>query len=380
MIQFILEEYGACDEARLDRALQMNHSRISALSLLGVNQDNKETHRRFDTDEEKMYDISHHINDRFDAVLAKLNDLHGENAKLRAAYDCRQAETAALKAAVAALTGKIDEQQQVISAPPSPNLTASSSAMEEMTMQLSVVQHDIQDVLDATGEPQTKSEITGAKPDALERCDYRSPGQARCPQPYAPLPLLAITSTEATPEPHPDSSSAQDTPLPDAPSTAPAETNGWKTVEAKATQKKKMKAKETTSTAAIPRQTPTTKNGGRGKNTHQPRQTTPSAKKTWAEVLKSGGINVQIVLGNGNLGLTTPPTRRGERRGGAARRLRKKEGERKSGEEKQGRAGPGVSKGKESGDTSGGVKRGEECQGTRNGRSKNTLNTTSKGD
>ncbi|KAI5809361.1 hypothetical protein BZA77DRAFT_361659 [Pyronema omphalodes] len=118
-------------------------------------------------------------------------------------------------------------------------------------------------------------------------------------------------------------------------------TNGWKTVEAKATQKKKMKAKETTSRAAIPKQTPTTKN----------------------EVVKSGGINVQIVLGNGNLGLTTPPTRRGERRGGAARRLMKKEGEGERGEEKRGGAGPGVSKGKESGDTSGGVERGKESGG-----------------
>ncbi|KAI5813779.1 hypothetical protein BZA77DRAFT_356774 [Pyronema omphalodes] len=151
--------------------------------------------------------------------------------------------------------------------------------------------------------------------------------------------------------------------LPDAPSTAPAETNGWKTLEAKATQKKKMKAKETTSTAAIPKQTPTTKNGGRGKNTHQPRQTTPSAKKTWADVVKSGGINVQNVLGNRNLGLTTPPTRRGERRGGAATRLRKMAGEGERGDEKRGRAGPGVSKGKESGDTSGGVERGEESGG-----------------
>ncbi|KAI5811937.1 hypothetical protein BZA77DRAFT_360128 [Pyronema omphalodes] len=158
-------------------------------------------------------------------------------------------------------------------------------------------------------------------------------------------------------------SSGQDTPLPDAPSTAPAETNGWKTVKAKATQKKKMKVKDTTSTAAIPKQTPTTKNGGRGKNTHQPRQTAPSVKKTGAEVVKSGGINVKIVLGNGNLGLTTPTTRMGERRGGAVRRLRKKGGEGERGEEKRGRAGMGVSKGKESGDTSGGVERGEQSGG-----------------
>jgi hypothetical protein len=40
---------------------------------------------------------------------------------------------------------------------------------------------------------------------------------------------------------------------------------------------------------------------------------TPSAKKTWAEVVKSRGINVQIVLGNSNLGLTIPRMKRGER-------------------------------------------------------------------
>ncbi|KAI5810641.1 hypothetical protein BZA77DRAFT_360857 [Pyronema omphalodes] len=130
--------------------------------------------------------------------MTKFNDLLFENATLRAAYDSTQAETTALKAAVDALTKKIDEQQQVFSVTPSPSLTASSSAMEEMTM---------------------------------------------------------------------------------------------------------------------------------------------------------------------NLGLTTPPTTRGERRGGAARRLRKKEGEGERGEEKRGRAGPGASKGKESGDTSGGVERGEESGG-----------------
>ncbi|KAI5814585.1 hypothetical protein BZA77DRAFT_356328 [Pyronema omphalodes] len=41
----------------------------------------------------------------------------------------------------------------------------------------------------------------------------------------------------------------------------------------------------------------------------------------------------------------------------------KKAGEGERGEEKRGRAGPGVSKGKESGDTSGGVERGQESGG-----------------
>jgi hypothetical protein len=47
-------------------------------------------------------------------------------------------------------------------------------------------------------------------------------------------------------------------------------------------------------------------------------------KKTWADVIKNGGINVQIVLGNGNLVLTTPMKMRGERPTGAAQRLTKK--------------------------------------------------------
>jgi hypothetical protein len=130
---------------------------------------------------------------------------------------------------------------------------------------------------------------------------------------YPPCPL-AITLTEATTEPLPDSPTAQDTTLPNAPTTtAPAENDEWKTVEGKAMQKKRRNDKADNKRAATTtNNTPTTKNGGRGKTTDQPRTNTPSAKKTWAEVIKSGGIDVQIVLGNGNLGLTTPMARRGE--------------------------------------------------------------------
>jgi hypothetical protein len=148
---------------------------------------------------------------------------------------------------------------------------------------------------------------------------------------YPPHPI-ASTSTEATTDPLPDSPAAQDTALPAAPTTtAPAEKDGWKTVEGKATQKKRRNDKADNKWATTTaNNTPTTKNGGRSKNTHQPRTNTPSAKKTWADVIKSGGINVQIVLGNGNLGLTTPTKMRGQRRGGAAWRLtkRKEDGER----------------------------------------------------
>jgi hypothetical protein len=158
---------------------------------------------------------------------------------------------------------------------------------------------------------------------------------------YPPRPLV-ITSTEAMTDPLPDCNAAQDTTLPDAPTTtAPAEKDGWKTVEGKAVQKKRRNDKADNKRAATTaNNTPTMKTGGRGKNTHQPRTNTPSAKKTWAEVVKSRGINVQIVLGNGNLGLTIPTTRRGERRGGAAWRLAKKVGVGERGEEGSGMGGP----------------------------------------
>jgi type II secretory pathway component PulM len=64
-------------------------------------------------------------------------------------------ESAALKAAVDTLSRKIDEQI-TIPAPPSPDPMASSTTMEEMTMQLSVVQHDIQDILEAVPHPPGK--------------------------------------------------------------------------------------------------------------------------------------------------------------------------------------------------------------------------------
>jgi hypothetical protein len=103
---------------------------------------------------------------------------------------------------------------------------------------------------------------------------------------YPPRPI-AITSTEVTTDPLPDSPTAQDTALPDAPSTtAPVENDGWKTVEGKATQKKRRNDKADNKWAATTaNNTPTMKNGGWGKNTYQPRTNTPSAKKTWAEVV-----------------------------------------------------------------------------------------------
>jgi hypothetical protein len=112
-------------------------------------------------------------------------------------------------------------------------------------------------------------------------------------------------------------------------------------MKGKAAQKKRRNEKADNEWAAsTTSNTPKTRNGRRGKDTHQPKPTTPSAKKTWAEVVKSGGINVQIVLGNGNIGLATPPTKnRGERRGGAACRLGTTEGVGERGQERRGKVG-----------------------------------------
>jgi hypothetical protein len=138
---------------------------------------------------------------------------------------------------------------------------------------------------------------------------------------YLPCPLV-ITLTDVTTKPLPDSNAAQDTSLPDTPTTtALVAKDGWKTVEGKEAWKKRRNKKADNKPAVTTvSNTPKMMTGGRGKNTHQPRTNTPSAKKTWAEVVKSGGINVQIVLGNGNLGLTTPMARRGERQGGATKK------------------------------------------------------------
>jgi ketosteroid isomerase-like protein len=182
---------------------------------------------------------------------------------------------------------------------------------------------------------------------------------------YPPRPL-AITSTEATTDPLPDSNAIKDTMLPDTPTTtAPAEQDGWKTVEGKAAQRKRRNEqadnKRVMETSNKP---PTTKTGGRGKNSHQRRTTNTSAKKTWAEVIKSGGINVQIVLGNGNLGLATPPTKKmGERRGEAARRLRRMVGAGERGEERRGKVGRLGTGGKEASTNGGGGERVEESGG-----------------
>jgi regulator of replication initiation timing len=93
--------------------------------------------------------------DKLDNLTKKVDKMALEEVALRKAYRQSTAETAALKATVDSLTKQLDERI-VFPAPPLPDPATSPSAMEEMTMQLSHVQHDIQDVLDAVRNPPGK--------------------------------------------------------------------------------------------------------------------------------------------------------------------------------------------------------------------------------
>jgi hypothetical protein len=86
---------------------------------------------------------------------------------------------------------------------------------------------------------------------------------------------------------------------------------------------------DNTRTETACEKTATKQNGEWVKKNHQPTTKNYHNAKTWADVVRSGGINVQIVLGNGNLGQATPVRmtgERGERRGGTTWRLRKRSG------------------------------------------------------
>jgi hypothetical protein len=276
---------------------------------------------------------------------------------------------------------------------PHPDLATSPSAMEEMMMQLSHVQHNMQDILEAIRNPPGKRKHQGSNQNSgptmlMNQWLATNKKQEALPEyslmhsqhvtstaqdtldavmhKYPPRPLM-ITLTEVRTNPLPDSNAIQDTTVPNTPTTTTLEEkDGWQTVEAKAVQKKRRNNKANNKWAMTnTNYTPKTTNGGSGENTYKPWINTPSAKKTWAEVIKSGGINVQIVLGNSNLGFAIPPIKkRGERGGGAACRLGRKEGAGERGEERWSRVSLPGAGGKEVSTTSRGGERVEESRGS----------------
>jgi hypothetical protein len=121
-----------------------------------------------------------------------------------------------------------------------------------------------------------------------------------------------------------------DAPLPNETAAAPEAKQGWRTATSKATQWKTKAAKaDNMRMEMVYEKTPTKQNGEWVKKNHQPMMKNYCDAKTWADVVQSRGINIQIVLGNGNLGQATPvrmTRERGERRGGTTWRLRKRSG------------------------------------------------------
>jgi hypothetical protein len=95
------------------------------------------------------------LDSKMDSLLQKMDAAWTENTALRKAYCASREETAALKAAVDTLMKKLDENIDT-AMPPSPDTTISSTSMEEMTMQLSLIQNDIQDILAAVCNPPGK--------------------------------------------------------------------------------------------------------------------------------------------------------------------------------------------------------------------------------
>jgi hypothetical protein len=198
--------------------------------------------------------------DKLDNLTRKVDKMALEEVALCKAYRQSTAETAALKATVDTLTKQLEECI-VIPAPPLPDPVASPAAMEEMTMQLSHVQHNIQDVLAAVRNPPGKRKRQGSDQNTepstpMNRRPATNKQRDASPEhslmhsqhatsaaqdaldalmrKYPPKPL-AITSTEATTDPLPNSHAVQDTTLPNDPTTtAPVEKDGWKTVEGKA--------------------------------------------------------------------------------------------------------------------------------------------------
>jgi hypothetical protein len=80
--------------------------------------------------------------DKLDNLTRKVDKMALEEVALCKAYCQSTAETAALKATIDTLTKQLDERI-ILPALPLPDPVTSPSAMEEMTMQLSHVQHDI---------------------------------------------------------------------------------------------------------------------------------------------------------------------------------------------------------------------------------------------
>jgi hypothetical protein len=93
--------------------------------------------------------------DKLNNLTRKVDRMALEEVALCKAYYQSTAETAALKATIDTLTEQLDKYM-VFPALPLLDPTTSPSTIEEMMIQLSHVQHDIQDILQAVRNPPGK--------------------------------------------------------------------------------------------------------------------------------------------------------------------------------------------------------------------------------
>jgi hypothetical protein len=155
---------------------QLQHNEWVEENLAELSQQINDLHYKNETHlyniEERVIGLSNSqhqlFEDAFQAVVGKLDNLTRkvdkmalEEVALCKAYRQSTAETAALKATVDTLMKQLDERI-VTPASPLPDPATSPSAIEEMTAQLSHVQHDIQDVLEAIRNPPGKRKRRGS--------------------------------------------------------------------------------------------------------------------------------------------------------------------------------------------------------------------------
>jgi hypothetical protein len=142
-----------------------NHFQYSAASLCTIEQAHIEIQWHITTFKDNIYNSFHAVFSRLNSLLTKIDTVVNENNMLCIAYDASQVEAVALKTAVDTLSHQISDHI-TIPAPPLLDLMASSTTMEEMMMQLSVIQHDIQDVLEAVHNPPSKRKRCTSSQDA----------------------------------------------------------------------------------------------------------------------------------------------------------------------------------------------------------------------
>jgi hypothetical protein len=92
---------------------------------------------------------------KLNTLLMKFHTVNTENTLLHEAYSTSREERAALRAAVDNLMKKLDDTIAII-AYPLLDTIAPSASMEEMIIQLSIIQNNIQDILEIVDNPPGK--------------------------------------------------------------------------------------------------------------------------------------------------------------------------------------------------------------------------------